>query len=71
MQAWFARARPGADPYRLFAVSNLASLLALVGYPPAVSLSQTAAPAAGTLSLTGYAPAVLRTETAAPPAVGG
>jgi len=36
VQAWFARARPGADPYRLFAVSNLASLLALIGYPLAV-----------------------------------
>ncbi len=36
LQAWFARARPGVDPYRLFAVSNLASLLALVGYPLAV-----------------------------------
>jgi SAM-dependent methyltransferase len=33
LQAWFARARPGANPYRLFAISNLASLLALVGYP--------------------------------------
>jgi len=33
LQAWFARARPGEDPYRLFAVSNLASVLALVGYP--------------------------------------
>jgi hypothetical protein len=33
LQAWFVRARPGGDPYRLFAVSNLASLLALVGYP--------------------------------------
>jgi SAM-dependent methyltransferase/uncharacterized membrane protein len=33
LQAWFARARPGMDPYRLFAVSNLASLLALIGYP--------------------------------------
>jgi spermidine synthase len=33
LQAWFSRARPGVDPYRLFAVSNLASLLALVGYP--------------------------------------
>ena len=32
-QAWFARARPGASPYRLFALSNLASLLALLGYP--------------------------------------
>ncbi|HXI36849.1 MAG TPA: fused MFS/spermidine synthase [Burkholderiales bacterium] len=33
VQAWFARARPGANPYRLFAMSNLASLGALVGYP--------------------------------------
>jgi len=36
LQAWFARARPGANPYRLFAVSNLASLGALVGYPLAI-----------------------------------
>jgi SAM-dependent methyltransferase len=33
VQAWFARARPTANPYRLFAVSNLASLVALLGYP--------------------------------------
>lgn len=33
VQAWFTRARPGASPYRLFALSNLASLLALLGYP--------------------------------------
>ncbi len=33
VQAWFARARGGASPYRLFALSNLASMLALVGYP--------------------------------------
>ncbi|MBV9835115.1 MAG: fused MFS/spermidine synthase [Alphaproteobacteria bacterium] len=33
VQAWFARANPGASPYRLFALSNLASLLALLGYP--------------------------------------
>jgi SAM-dependent methyltransferase len=33
LQAWFARARPGDNPYRLFALSNLASLVALVGYP--------------------------------------
>ena len=33
IQAWVARARPGASPYRLFALSNLASMLALVGYP--------------------------------------
>ena len=33
VQAWFARARPGENPYRLFAVSNLASLVALLCYP--------------------------------------
>jgi len=33
IQAWFARARPGENPYRLFALSNLASLIALLGYP--------------------------------------
>jgi SAM-dependent methyltransferase len=33
VQAWLARARPGSSPYRLFALSNLASMLALVGYP--------------------------------------
>ena len=33
LQAWFSRARPGENPYRLFAISNLASLIALVSYP--------------------------------------
>ena len=33
LQAWFARAQPRSDPYPLFAVSNFASLLALIGYP--------------------------------------
>jgi hypothetical protein len=33
VQAWFARAAPGASPYRLFALSNFASMLALLGYP--------------------------------------
>ena len=33
LQAWYVRAHPGGNPYRLFAVSNLAALLALVGYP--------------------------------------
>ena len=36
LQAWYARAHPHGDPYRLFAVSNLASLAALIGYPFAV-----------------------------------
>ncbi|MGH8850232.1 MAG: hypothetical protein ACREYD_04480, partial [Casimicrobiaceae bacterium] len=33
LQAWFARRFPGRSPYRLFALSNLASMLALAGYP--------------------------------------
>src|SRR5689334_12790161 len=33
LQAWFARRFPGRNPYRLFALSNLASLVALLGYP--------------------------------------
>ena len=36
VQAWFARERAGAVPYRLFALSNLGSLLALLAYPVAV-----------------------------------
>jgi len=42
LQAWFSREKPGASPYRLFALSNAGSLLALVSYPfvvePALSL---------------------------------
>ncbi len=33
IQSWFARSFPGRRPYRLFALSNLASMLALIGYP--------------------------------------
>ncbi|MFN5994156.1 MAG: spermidine synthase [Betaproteobacteria bacterium] len=33
IQAWFSRSYPGQSPYRLFALSNLASMLALLGYP--------------------------------------
>jgi hypothetical protein len=36
LQAWFARRYPSRNPYRLFALSNLASLLALVAYPFAI-----------------------------------
>ena len=36
IQAWFARTYPRRSPYRLFALSNLASLLALLGYPLAI-----------------------------------
>ena len=33
IQSWFSRAYPARNPYRLFALSNLASLIALLGYP--------------------------------------
>src|SRR5438874_632671 len=33
LQAWFARMHPGVSPYRLYAVSNVGSLLALLSYP--------------------------------------
>lgn len=33
MQQWFTLARPGVSPYRLYALSNVGSLLALVAYP--------------------------------------
>lgn len=33
IQSYFARLQPGRDPYRLFALSNAASLAALVAYP--------------------------------------
>lgn len=44
LQAWLVQVRPGAVPYRFFALSNLGSLLALVSYPllvePRLTLSQ-------------------------------
>jgi hypothetical protein len=33
MQQWFSRANPGRSPYRLYALSNVGSLLALLSYP--------------------------------------
>lgn len=33
MQQWFSQAQPGRSPYRLYALSNAGSLLALLGYP--------------------------------------
>jgi spermidine synthase len=33
LQVWFAERFPGQSPYKLFALSNLASFLALIGYP--------------------------------------
>jgi hypothetical protein len=46
LQAWFARSRHGTSPYRLYALSNIGSLLALVTYPflvePALTLKAQA-----------------------------
>src|SRR6185436_10022428 len=33
LQQWFSRTHPGASPYRLYALSNVGSLLALVSFP--------------------------------------
>jgi tetratricopeptide (TPR) repeat protein len=33
VQQWFSRGKPGVSPYRLYALSNVGSLLALVSYP--------------------------------------
>ncbi len=33
LQAWFGRAFPGRSPYRLYALSNAGSLIALLSYP--------------------------------------
>lgn len=33
MQSWFSRLHPGRSPYRLYALSNIGSLLALLAYP--------------------------------------
>lgn len=36
VQAWFVRQRPGTDPYRLYALSNLGSFMGLLAYPAIV-----------------------------------
>lgn len=36
LQAWYSQVHRAAPPYRLFALSNLASLLALLAYPVAI-----------------------------------
>src|SRR5882672_2561957 len=47
VQAWHARTHPGVTPYRLFALSNLGSMLALLSYPllvePMLALGRQAA----------------------------
>lgn len=36
LQRWFSLTHPGKSPYRLYALSNVGSLLALLGYPFAI-----------------------------------
>lgn len=36
VQHWFSRCNPGRSPYRLYALSNFASMLALITYPVAI-----------------------------------
>jgi hypothetical protein len=44
LQSWYSRVRRGASPYRLYSLSNLGSLLAIVSYPtliePHISLNR-------------------------------
>lgn len=48
LQAWYVAAKPGMVPYRLFALSNLGSLLALLSFPLVVEpLAGTRAQAYG------------------------
>ena len=46
MQRWFSRTEPGKSPYRLYSLSNVGSLLALLSYPfvfePMLKLKQQA-----------------------------
>src|SRR4029078_12649443 len=37
VQAWFARLYPGRSPYRLYSLSNIGSLAALLTYPVLVA----------------------------------
>ena len=41
MQQWFSRTNPGVSPYRLYALSNIGSLLALVSYPFVIETNLT------------------------------
>ena len=56
IQAWFSRAHPGRSPYRLYSLSNIGSLLALLSFPFLVEPNLTRATQMGTWSniLRGY-----------------
>ncbi|MBN9658457.1 MAG: fused MFS/spermidine synthase [Acidobacteria bacterium] len=41
IQAWYVQSNPGTTPYRLFALSNFGSMLALLSYPPLIEPNLT------------------------------
>lgn len=41
LQSWFSRTKPGISPYRLYALSNAGSLLAILSYPLLIEPSVT------------------------------
>lgn len=41
LQKWYVQAHPGKMPYRLFALSNFGSMLALLSYPPLIEPNLT------------------------------
>ena len=68
VQAWFARVRPGASPYRLYSLSNVGSYLALLSFPymfepyfslPAMSVAWTAVYSVFAVACVGTSLAVL------------
>ena len=61
VQAWFSRSFPGRSPYRLYALSNVGSLAALVTYPFLVEPNMTVGAQAWVWSLAFVAFAMLGT----------
>ncbi len=57
LQAWFSRSHPGVSPYRLYALSNVGSLLALFAYPFGIepNLTRQAQSLGWSVGLAGYA----------------
>lgn len=51
IQAWYVQSHPGSIPYRLFALSNLGSMAALLSYPPLVEPNLTLRQQAWTWSI--------------------
>ena len=74
LQAWCSRARPGVAPYRLYMLSNVGSLLALLTYPvliePALAMRAQAVVWAGAFVLFAAAYLVCAVQSLSRAAVG-